>query len=62
VLSDFVFEVTRHFSLEQYVTFCCSILSPAIKGEYLDLQPSATKRIFLSIGSFYLLPAPMPLY
>jgi len=44
------------FFLEQYVTFRCLILSPATKGDYLDLQPSATERVFLSVGSIYYQP------
>ena len=37
------------------------ILSPTTKWQYLDLQPSACERLLFSVGSFYMLSAPMPL-
>jgi hypothetical protein len=61
IIRYFVYVIILYFSLEQCVTFCL-ILGPATKGQYMDLQPSASQTVFLYVGSLYLLSAPMPLY
>ena len=41
--SNFMCEI-HIICLRQYVSFCCLILRPATRGQFLDLQSSASER------------------